>query len=216
MFKEAKKHCDYLITFLHKDPTVERPTKNKPVLSVEDRILALESNRYVDKVIVYETEEDLYRHLLGYSVADNVVRFLGDEYKEAETYTGKDLDMPIVWINRDHGWSLTKLRKLIIETDKHTGSAEDPASKLLEVIKGIAMADNREFNPDFSVELYSTIASDPVFDKPKGSLFLSGGTVTTLIDLHGKAQGWWLSPKTFLSFGDWQFYYTLMTASTTR
>lgn len=216
MFKEAKQHCDHLITFLHKDPTVERPNKNKPVLSVEDRVFALESNRYVDKVIVYETEEDLYRHLLGYSVADNVVRFLGDDYKTAETFTGKDLNIPIVWISRDHDWSLTKLRKLIAESNNHKTKQNAYTNQLFECMKQIAQINNREFDRSFSLDVYNAITGDPVFDKPKTSLFLTAGEISSLIDLHGKAEGWWLlvnsEKKVFLSFGEWQLYYSLVAA----
>lgn len=216
MFKEAKQHCDHLITFLHKDPTVERPNKNKPVLSVEDRVFALESNRHVDKVIVYETEEDLYRHLLDYSVAGNVVRFLGDDYKAAETYTGKDLNIPIVWIGRDHGWSLTKLRKLIIEANSHKTKQHEHEERLFDCMKQIAHINNRELDRSFSLDLYNAISGDPVFDKPKTSLFLTAGDITSLIDLHGKAEGWWLpvntGKKVFLSFGEWQLYYSLIAA----
>ena len=40
------------------------------------------------------------------------VRFLGEDYKDKD-YTGKDLDIPVHWISRDHGWSTTKLKDLI-------------------------------------------------------------------------------------------------------
>jgi len=64
--------------------------------------------------------------------------------------------------------------------------------------------------------LYNAISGDPVFDKPKKNLFLIAGDVTSLIDLHGKAEGWWLpvnsEKKVFLSFGEWQLYYSLIAA----
>ena len=34
MFKEMRQHCDVLVVLLHEDPTLERPNKLKPVLSV--------------------------------------------------------------------------------------------------------------------------------------------------------------------------------------
>ena len=40
------------------------------------------------------------------------IRFLGIDYKDRE-YTGDDLNIPIHWIDRNHGWSTTKLKDLI-------------------------------------------------------------------------------------------------------
>lgn len=37
MFKEAKDQCDHLTVFLQSDPSIDRPEKNKPVESVEER-----------------------------------------------------------------------------------------------------------------------------------------------------------------------------------
>ena len=34
---------------------------------------------------------------------------MGDDYKEKD-YTGKDLNIPVHWIGRDHGWSTTKFK----------------------------------------------------------------------------------------------------------
>lgn len=218
MFKEAKQHCDYLITFLHKDPTAERPHKNKPILSVEDRAFALESNRYVDKIIIYETEEDLYRHLLGYSSADNVIRFLGDDYKNAENYTGKDLNIPIVWISRDHGWSLTKLREKIIKSTERSPDDDIKLQEaLLKEMRKVATASKSNFDKKFAIELYNTMSSESTSTKTQNIDILSSVDVATLKKLYGLAKGWWLpvSPdkNVFLNFGDWQLYYSLSTAS---
>jgi hypothetical protein len=40
------------------------------------------------------------------------VRFLGDDYID-KPFTGDDLDIPIHYLNRDHGWSTTKYKQLI-------------------------------------------------------------------------------------------------------
>ena len=42
-FKECKENCDHFTILLHSDPTIERPNKLKPVLSVEERIEVLSS-----------------------------------------------------------------------------------------------------------------------------------------------------------------------------
>lgn len=60
MFQDAKTVCDYLICGLHDDPTVDRPTKNKPILTLEERKIVLSSVKYVDEIVVYNTEVELY------------------------------------------------------------------------------------------------------------------------------------------------------------
>ena len=71
MFKECKKNCDFFIVLLHEDPSVERPEKLKPILSVEERTEMLMSMEMIDYVQSYKKEADLY-HLLetgGYGVS---------------------------------------------------------------------------------------------------------------------------------------------------
>ena len=121
MFNEMKQHCDHLIVMLQTDPTVERPEKCKPILSVDDRIDILNSLRQVDEVHTYTLESELYEYLKHFTVAHNneslqanYVRFLGDDYI-GRSFTGDDLDIPIHYINRDHGWSTTKFKKQIAD-----------------------------------------------------------------------------------------------------
>lgn len=112
MFKEMKKNCTVLIVLLHTDPSIERPHKLKPILSPDERKELLESIRYVDDVIRYTYEEQLYDLL---KVGEFNLRFLGDDYKD-KSFTGDDLNIPIHYLNRDHGWSTTKFKKLISES----------------------------------------------------------------------------------------------------
>ena len=109
MFKECKRNCDHFLIFLHEDPTIERPEKCKPILSVEEREEILLSLQMVDQVISYKTEAELYNLLERYKPG---VRFLGDDYKN-KSYTGDDLTIPIHYLDRSHGWSTTKFKKLI-------------------------------------------------------------------------------------------------------
>ena len=111
MFKYAKQNCDHLTVLLHADPSTQRQ-KLKPVHTVEERVELLLSIKFVDHVIVYESEEELYE-LLSYGNYD--VRFLGDDYK-TKSYTASDLDIEIMFINRDHGYSTTKLKQQICES----------------------------------------------------------------------------------------------------
>jgi glycerol-3-phosphate cytidylyltransferase len=109
LFKECKANCNKFIVLLHSDPSIERPEKLKPILSEEERIEILECFKQIDSVYVYKTEEELYQ-LIQHVNTD--IRFLGEDYKNKD-YTGKDLNIPVHWINRDHGWSTTKFKKKI-------------------------------------------------------------------------------------------------------
>jgi len=109
MFKECKRNCDHFLIFLHEDPTNERPEKCKPILTVSEREEILMSLEMVDQVISYKTEAELYELLKKYNPG---VRFLGDDYKDKK-YTGDDLNIPIHYLDRSHGWSTTKFKKLI-------------------------------------------------------------------------------------------------------
>ena len=112
MFSEAREHCDHLIVGLHKDPSTERPEKLRPVLEVGDRQKMLLSLENVDSVIVYQTEADLYE-ILKHTHID--IRFMGSDYVGVD-YTGSNLKIPIRFINRDHGWSTTKLKNIIAKS----------------------------------------------------------------------------------------------------
>lgn len=109
MFKESKSRCDYLIVGLHIDPTIERPEKIQPILSYEERRDMLMSIRYIDEVIPYALESDLIQLIKD---VEPSIRFLGDDYRDKKI-TGDYLGIPVHYINRDHGWSTTKFKKLI-------------------------------------------------------------------------------------------------------
>lgn len=111
MFKECKEHCDYLIVGLQTDPTLDRAWKNKPVQTLEERKIQLEACKYIDEIIIYETEADLYT-LLQELKPD--VRFVGEDHKD-KPFTGDDLDIPIYWNGRDHGFSSTALRERVVK-----------------------------------------------------------------------------------------------------
>ena len=112
MFKFMKNNCDYLIVGLHKDPSLERDTKLKPVLSTDERKEMLLSLRYIDQVIEYQIESELIEILKNNKID---IRFLGDDYID-KRYTGKDLPIDIKLIDRSHGWSTTKYKISISES----------------------------------------------------------------------------------------------------
>lgn len=116
MFDECKKNCQRLIVLLHTDPSIERPQKLKPVLSPDDRERILRSLRQVDDVVQYTLEIDLINELKRINPS---VRFLGDDYID-KPFTGDDLNIPITYLNRSHGWSTTKYKNEIAKSLKTT------------------------------------------------------------------------------------------------
>ena len=115
MLEEAKRHCDFLIVGLQNDPTEDRPTKNKPVQSIVERQIQLAAVKYVDEIVIYNTEQDLKDLLLTLPID---VRVLGDEYKNKD-FTGKDIakqrGSKIVYNGRDHSFSSSSLRKRVAD-----------------------------------------------------------------------------------------------------
>ena len=114
MFKECKSYCREFIIFLHTDPSIERPEKLKPILSVEERDEMLMSIKYIDNVFTYTYESELLNLL---KLVQPDIRFLGDDYK-GRTYTGFELDIPVHYLDRSHGWSTTKFKEEIAKTLK--------------------------------------------------------------------------------------------------
>lgn len=113
MLREAKSVCDYLICGLQVDPTIDRPTKNKPVQTVVERYAQLAAVKYVDEIIPYCTEADLLDIINMYPIN---VRIIGEEYKTQE-FTGKErcreLGIDIHYNKRNHRFSSSGLRKRV-------------------------------------------------------------------------------------------------------
>lgn len=112
MFQDAKENvCDYLIVALHGDPTIERPHKCKPVQSIKEREYILMSIKYVDEIVHYNTEKDLLEIVKQHN---HDVRIIGSDYKGVE-FTGKYFEKEIYYHERSHDYSLTDLKKRIME-----------------------------------------------------------------------------------------------------
>jgi glycerol-3-phosphate cytidylyltransferase len=120
MLSEAKNHCDYLICGLQTDPTIDRPdTKNKPIQSIVERQIQLAACRYVDEVVVYQTEQELCDLLL---ILPLDVRILGVEY-EGKKFSGDEecykRGINIVFNGRDHSFSSSSLRRRVVAAESH-------------------------------------------------------------------------------------------------
>jgi len=112
MFNKMNEVCSNVIVLLQGDPTIERPLKCKPILSIDERKSILKSLRQVSYVEVYNLESELLELIKSINPD---VRFLGDDYKN-KPYTGDDLGIKVHYIKRDHGWSTTKFKNLIAKS----------------------------------------------------------------------------------------------------
>ena len=117
MLSEAKNHCDYLIAGLQNNASWDRPEKNAPIQSIVERQIQLAATRYVDEIVVYNTEKDLEDILLTLPID---VRILGVEYQDKE-FTGKDIcnkrNIKLIFNSRDHSFSSSSLRKRVAEAE---------------------------------------------------------------------------------------------------
>ena len=110
MLREARSICDYLICGLQLDPSIDRKSKNAPVQTIVERQAQLAGLKYVDEVLIYNTEADLLDILNMYPID---VRILGEEYRDKD-FTGKDeckrRGIQLHFNKRDHRFSTSDLR----------------------------------------------------------------------------------------------------------
>ena len=112
LFKDAKENaCDILTIALHVDPTIERPSKAKPILTADERTEILLSIKYIDKVLYYNTEKELEALLAN--IPDHV-RVIGTDYEHRD-FTGKNLAKEVHYHKRDHDWSTTRYKTELTE-----------------------------------------------------------------------------------------------------
>ena len=107
---DSRNNCDILCVGLQTDPTIDRPEKNKPIQTLEEREIQLKNCRAVDYYFIYDTEQSLYNTIQ--QLQPNI-RFLGDDYV-GKKFTGCELPIDIFYHPRSlHTFSSTTLRKRI-------------------------------------------------------------------------------------------------------
>ncbi len=112
MLQEAKTVCDHLIVCIQIDPSVDRSTKNSPIQSIVERQIQVSACKYVDEVVVYNTEADVLEILRS---MDWDVRILGDEYRDKD-FTGREETLDRCYFNRrPHEFSSSELRLRVLE-----------------------------------------------------------------------------------------------------
>lgn len=118
MLKQEKDYCDYLKVALQVDPTIDRPgIKNKPIQSIYERYVQLQGCKYVDEILVYDTEKDLLELLKTQTIH---IRFLSEEYENRD-FTGKqyciDNGIELLYHKRKHSFSSSELRDRIFKLE---------------------------------------------------------------------------------------------------
>jgi len=109
---------------LQVDPTIDRPgIKNKPVQSIYERYVQLQACRYVDEILVYDTEYDLLQMLMTQKIN---IRFLSEEYRDRD-FTGKQYCMQngieLYYHKRRHDYSSSDLRKRVSSLESKKGES---------------------------------------------------------------------------------------------
>ncbi len=118
MLKMEKEMCDYLKVAIQVDPTLDRPgNKNKPVQSIYERYVQLQGCKYVDEILVYETEADLLNLIKTQTIH---IRFLSEEYLNRD-FTGKqyclDNNIELHYHKRQHQYSSSELRQRVAKLE---------------------------------------------------------------------------------------------------
>jgi glycerol-3-phosphate cytidylyltransferase len=118
MLAEAKSICDYLIVGVQSDPTIDRPdVKNKPVQSIVERYVQLSAVKFIDEIIVYDTEKDLEDLLMFLPIT---LRIIGEEYRD-KAFTGKniceDRGIKIFYNSRTHRFISSELRQRTYQSE---------------------------------------------------------------------------------------------------
>jgi glycerol-3-phosphate cytidylyltransferase len=138
MLKMEKELCDYLIVALQIDPTIDRPgIKNKPVQSAYERYVQLQACKYVDEILIYETEFDLLQLLQTQTIH---IRFLSEEYLNRD-FTGKQYCMnnsiELHYHKRGHIYSSSELRARTakLENDKDADVLSEVPQHSPELLK---------------------------------------------------------------------------------
>lgn len=111
MFEECKKQCDYLIVGLQTNPNSDRDDKHQPIQSIFERYMQLKACKFIDEIIPYDNEEDLF-NLLVCIKPD--VRFMGADWQSKPNIPRDRLPkMKVIYNSREHSFSSSDLRNRI-------------------------------------------------------------------------------------------------------
>jgi glycerol-3-phosphate cytidylyltransferase len=149
MLKMEKERCDYLKVALQTDPTIDRQgIKNKPVQSIYERYVQLQACKYVDEILVYDTEAELLNLIMTQTIH---IRFLSEEYLNRD-FTGKqyciDRGIELYYHPREHTYSSSDLRLRTYELEKARAASKDAESELLQHSPDLIVKEKHEEDTD--------------------------------------------------------------------
>ena len=120
MLEDCKRRCDYLIVGIQVDPANNKDAsyrdetgqKNKPIYTLDERVVMIKSIKYIDAYFTYETEVDLLDFLKN---NDWDVRIIGSDW-EGKKFTGCDLNKGQIYFHkREHNYSSTEFKRRLLE-----------------------------------------------------------------------------------------------------
>ena len=107
LLRKAKSYpCSYVLVLINSDRSVkERKGPNRPIIPELDRALMLWSSRWVDRVEIFDTEEELAQIIKEFA-PDVMVK--GDHYRDTEI-VGSEHCKKIDFVKINDRYSTTKL-----------------------------------------------------------------------------------------------------------
>ena len=142
LLKRAKEFGDYLVVGLNRNPEGKTP-----INSAEERKYVLESIKYVDEVIILDSQEDKLNYL-----RDNKIDIFccGSEYKNYKDIPDIERYTQVVFLDRTEGISTTNLKSRIIDNYEYK-------TFVIDIDDTILTTKNRDFE--------HSIPNQPVIDK---------------------------------------------------
>jgi len=108
LFKYAKSLGDRLIVGIDSDTRVKaNKGVGRPFNNEEDRIFHLQSIKWIDKVVIFDSDKELVQHLKSHDVHSLVI---GSDWKNKEV-VGKNNVKKIVFFDRIDEYSTTRILK---------------------------------------------------------------------------------------------------------
>ena len=106
LFRYARSLGDELIVGIDTDKKVKKDKgKNRPINNLHDRMFMLQSIQYIDKVIPFDSTEDLRKTIRWYKPD---IMVIGSDWRGKDVI-GKEFADKLVFFDRIKGYSSTKI-----------------------------------------------------------------------------------------------------------
>ena len=94
ILKQARENCDYLIVGCTVDELVRKRKNKNPIIPFEERVLILQSIRYVDEVVPQETMDKIN----AWEKLKFNVMFVGDDWKGTSQWQNYEIEFAKVGV----------------------------------------------------------------------------------------------------------------------